>query len=273
MSRINYADMVFDGSETTQYIYLYDDKFRFTSKQPLEINYSNGEYNIPANSTDVPMDLVLGPGYVAVYNIFDRTWTKVLDVWARTYYYKTTGDIVTNPDPNRLNEYTEHPKPFPTAIYNEEYDQWIYPVDEYREFLKGDISRKLEVEANDDFIMSSDGHKVAVSYLVQSNLKQALLKLTFAVDPDTGEPALTVPFDTYPVEAPTTIGEVVEQDARNEVIQVSADEIDRLMNLLDQKFTYYGEKYKELEVEVEGLSDEEVNRLQMESIANSAGSI
>ena len=270
MSRINYADIVFENTQTEQYLYFYDSNYRYTYKQPLEINYSNGDYIIPPNCTDVPMNLTLETGYVAVYDPVSRTWNEAYNVWSKTYYYKETGELVINPDPNRLDEYTEAIKPFPSAIYNEELDRFIYPVNEYREILKQNIPTTIEMEANEDYILSTDGHRLAVSILLKNNLQQALLKLSFAVDSETGEPITSIDIDTYPVQQPESIGEIVTPDPRNEVITVDAEEIDNILTKLNEKITFYTERYNELSSEMDSLSDEEVNRIQIDEIKNSS---
>lgn len=268
MARINFSDLTFDNAETPQYVYVYDEFYRFKYKHLLEINYSNGEFIVPINSTDIPMNLSIEEGYVAVYDPVERVWNKKKDVWGKIYYYKETGEIVTTPDPDRMSEYTESPKLLPNGVYNEEVDKFIYPVDEYREMLSRTITDDLSSEADEDFILTTDNHKVAVSYLVESNLKQALLTLVYGVNSGTGEPILTVPFDTYPVEKPTSIGEVVEPDPRNEVINIDSDEVDRLMVLLQEKFTSYSNKYTERSNAIKNMPDEEVISRQVEEIKN-----
>lgn len=268
MARINFADLEFDIAQNVQYVYLYDFKYRYKGKQRLEVNFSNGEFIVPPNSTDVPMNLSIESGYVAIYDPETRTWSKKYDVWARTYYYKENGELVTDPDPDRLDEYTTSFKSFPTAIYNEELDMFIYPPNEFREMLKEPILSILAKEADEDFILGSNNVKYAVSYLLENNLKQAMLKLTFAVGNTSGEPILSVTIDTYPVEQPTTVGETAIPDPRNQQIQVDAEEIDRLLTLLQEKFAEYGEKNTAMQAEIDNMSDEEITNKQVEAIRN-----
>jgi len=111
-------------------IYFYDPEYNFYTHTD-EAEYLNGEYLIPANSTDISPPSV-AEGCVAVFSVGTGSWTAIVDNRG-TYYNTETEELTVFQDPSQstLGFTKVVPPTYVEATHHLEWqvDKWVVVAD------------------------------------------------------------------------------------------------------------------------------------------------